>query len=467
MEIVYDGLIYIRGAPEKLCAEIKEALRLPNPLFWKMKKMGKYIGHLSPYITYYEEDKSKEVLVIPRGVAERLERALRSNGFQVTPRDTRSSGPSCRGADSPWRGRARFDLRDYQDGVIESIVQRDNGIIRCGTGFGKTAIALKLFQTLEVATLIIVPQSHLADQCAAEAERFLGIEATIVGRKGDKIPGALSIATIQWLQHNPDWVREHRRTFGMVLVDECHKSVPKKSRDIIQSFASRYLYGMTATARRTDGQGEALHFIYGDILVDRDLPTATPKVEIVTYEGYIPMGEYPSIIDAQIEDGVRNARIASVVASEVATGRRILVLTKRVSHAEELARLCRGGVGDRADAVALIRGTDAAKARATELALMRSGVHPFRVLVGTTSLLSTGVDLPSLDTLVFAGDLKSDVLTEQSVGRILRLFEGKQDPKILDVVDLGNPILRHQAKERQKMYTARNWQMTEYGGDPK
>ena len=88
---------------------------------------------------------------------------------------------------------------------------------------------------------------------------------------------------------------------------------------------------------------------------------------------------------------------------------------------------------------------------------LREGKSDFDVLLGTYSMLATGTDIPSLDTLVFAGDLKSDVLAQQAVGRILRLFKDKQSPKIIDVADFGNGIFLHQFKERRRFYKSQGW----------
>ena len=97
---------------------------------------------------------------------------------------------------------------------------------------------------------------------------------------------------------------------------------------------------------------------------------------------------------------------------------------------------------------------------AATVASIRDGSLPFDCVVGTFSLLSAGTDFPSLDTLVFAGDVKSDILQEQSIGRVRRLFEGKKEPLIIDVQDSGNYVLARQAGERNKFYNAQGWAVT-------
>ena len=224
---------------------------------------------------------------------------------------------------------------------------------------------------------------------------------------------------------------------------------------------------MTATPRRTDGQGKAIEFMYGPILIDRELPRKAPTVTIVPFKGHIPSWDYPGIIAAQTQNPERNSLIAGIVEREACRGRRCLVLTKRIAHYEFILDELRGDDGLTTDPLAprgrdiiALRSSGTANSRASEFADLRSGKRDFSVLLGTFSLLAVGIDLPMIDTLIIAGDLKSDVLAEQSAGRVLRLFEGKPTPQIIDIADTGNGILKRQAQIRRKFYLSRGWEIT-------
>lgn len=420
-------------------------------MFFKMQKMGRYVGHLSPTIKYYDEEKGTGRMLLPRGVLDELQGLAKGIGAHLETADGRSHGEPVAFP----RDREPVALRGYQLGIVEEVTARDNGVVRCGTGFGKTVVALAVSQRLGLKSLFVVPKSHLADQLVAEAGKFLGVEARVLGRKvrrGDagEEGGPIDVATIQWLQRNPEWAREHRDDYGLLIADECHQLVPEKSRRVIQAFNPKHLYGLTATPRRSDGQGGAISLMFGEVLADRDLPRASPTVKVVSYSGHIPMGEYGDIVEFQVGDPDRNRLVASVVEREILAGRKVLVLTKRVAHYEAI----RSMLPDY-DAIVSVSSVD--PNRQALMSGLRSGERIFDCLLGTFSLLGTGIDLPTLDTLVIAGDLKSDVLAEQACGRILRLFEGKKDPVIMDVADVGNPILRNQARERKKFYASMGW----------
>ena len=247
-----------------------------------------------------------------------------------------------------------------------------------------------------------------------------------------------------------------------ILVHNCHTAVPQKTRDCIQAFSPRHLYGFTGTARRTDGQGAAIEFIFGDILVDEDLPSTPPRVEVVKTGRNYWVFEYHELAEALSEDRTRNELIAGIVKREIESGRKLLVFTKRCSHRDLIYEQLKQTLSSSGDGIHVIKASGNAKEKLETqelLATLRSGERDFSVLVSTHSLLSVGFDCPSLDTLLLAGDLRSDVLAEQSAGRLTRLFEGKKDPKIIDLMD-SHGILYNQFKARLAFYKSKDWQVT-------
>lgn len=455
--MIIDGQITLEGLTDKQKSEIKKGLSIRNPLYYRLKKMGnrRALYACPEYIKYYVEDKKTGALYVPRGVAGRVGEFLRRNGIPCTVVDERVVPQH----DDPHRPKhgAPLLLRQYQEGIPELITRHEHGVVKLGTGFGKSIIALKVAELLQTPTLILAPRSYLVTQYKNEIEKYYGFTPSTTLDCADT---PIVVCTIQGVQRkltggNLDPALKRR--FGLLIVDECHLTVPTKSRDAVQWFHARYRYGLSATPERTDGQGEAISFIYGDTLVEDALPQEKPSVELKTFHGRIPMGEYGYIIGEQIKDRVRNRLIASTALQEIQAGRRVLILTKRIEHFDLLHYKLRELAPEGTDGYFAIRSTGSEKDRAALLDSFRDGTARFSCLLGTFGLLGTGVDIPSLDTLIVAGDLKSSVLTTQATGRILRLFEGKQSPKIIDIVDAGNPILLVQAKARQKFYTKAEW----------
>lgn len=491
------GRMRIFGLSPTQTKLLVERFSLPNPAYEKAVRANPKARYaLSPTIPYVKVLKDGSCIV-PRGAFESIARLLpgaehedrtvaveRSGGEDDRVRaPVAGSSVSKRGDNAPFvEGGSRspgnrngqgpcakdvgdvhwkpIPLRPYQLGVTDAFKPFD-GIGRLDTGFGKTVIALELARLKGLRTLIVVPKLDLLSQYQTDVRKFLGIEPGILTTKNLDVRD-ITITTIQTLQRvtkDPD--NEHLRTaFGLLIADECHLYVPEKSRRAIEFFAPTYRYGLTGTARRSDGQGKAIEWIFGPILVDRKLPRSQPSVARLKYNEPIWTQEYAEMISDQISRDDRNDLIAKAVLKEIKNGRKVIVLTKRVDHYLRIEQSIRKLQGTSAPQVAVMDSSAERLERAALLRAMKD--KPWDAMLGTYSLLGTGIDIPGLDTLILAGDLKSDVLTEQSAGRILRLFDDKQPPLIVDVQDTNNFILKRQAREREQFYKSQGWEVKDY-----
>ena len=74
------------------------------------------------------------------------------------------------------------------------------------------------------------------------------------------------------------------------------------------------------------------------------------------------------------------------------------------------------------------------------------------LLVATLSLIGEGWDHPPLDTLYLTVPNGNRTKTTQALGRILRPYEGKPEPRVYDFVDYQVGILRHHWMIRARAY---------------
>ncbi len=439
------GEIRLKDVPKKASKEIKRSLEIPNPSYQqaiRANPRAKYA--LSPFIKYYEEQ--ERTLVVPRGLRKRIEAYCLSHNIKLETVDETVI--------SPCSLRSSIELRAYQTGIPETIASHENGVVRLDTGYGKTIVALKVAELLQQKTLIVVPKLDILNQFYEEIQKHFGFDPGVIQGKNTEIK-KITIATVQSLRRRVSTGLINPNEFGVLIVDEAHLFVPKLSRAVLEFFSARYRFGLTATARRTDGQGAAIGFLFGATVIDRKLKQRTPKVRVVTIRDHLQMGEYSQIIDAQVGCEKRNEKICEEAKKQVEKNKKILILTKRVTHYEEIRR--RLEQMEISQGVYAISSKDSREKRSKILKPLRNGAQDFKIILGTFSLLSTGIDIPALDTLLITKDLKSDVLTQQSVGRLLRIFTGKPEPLIIDFWDVGNPILKNQGKIRQKFYKEMNW----------
>ena len=445
MNITITNKIIIEDAPKEVLKNIKTALTLPNPMYFKMMRMGNVsaLYGLKQFFKYYSLLDKK--LFIGRGFENKLIKFLKTNHYDYTYKNITTDKKLTE------EFKTNIQLRTYQRTDIKVIKPKHTGIIRLGTGYGKTIIAIELIKARQTPTLIIVPRNHLVQQFSETIRENAGLKTGIIQGSKEDIK-EITVASIQTLVRRPAILDKIKDYFSMVLVDECHTMITNKRLSVVQMFNAKYIHGLTATPRRTDEQDKAIFFTFGDIIISKDLKRKNPEVKLLKTNVNIPiLAGYHQMIDLQVENEERNALITKAIKKELEEKRKILILTKRIAHYQLLA----SALTDYK--IHTINSSDKDSDKSSLLKELREGKQDFDIILGTYSMLSTGTDIPALDTLIFAGDLRSDVLQIQSVGRILRLFKDKQDPKIIDCCDNRNGILFNQAKSRIKTYRELGW----------
>ena len=349
----------------------------------------------------------------------------------------------------------KLKLRDYQEDIIKDILSNDykEGIIVVGTGGGKTILGIELIARLGLTAVIITHTTVISSQWKEEIEKYLDIKPCVIDA-GHKEIGQITIVTVQSLAADEELCKELASKTSILLVDECHLFVSDKRIEILGQFAPKYLFGLTGSPFRdaSDGKSPVIGFLFGNKVCEFYPEQLKPTVEIVHCREELEMGEYHEIIDSMVDNDNRTTLIFGLGLGNAMEGKRILILTKRTRHAE----IIYNKFSDewKKKAVYLINSED--KNRNELLKELKSGKKDFSIIIGTCSLLSTGTDVPSLDTVILSCDLKSEVLCLQSVGRIMRLFSGKKHATIIDIVD-HHPILFRQFKSRLSFYRSKNW----------
>jgi superfamily II DNA or RNA helicase len=89
------------------------------------------------------------------------------------------------------------------------------------------------------------------------------------------------------------------------------------------------------------------------------------------------------------------------------------------------------------------------------------------IIVGSVGVLSTGTNIVSLSNIIFASPSKSKIRNLQSIGRALRVGEGKESACLFDIADSfvwrkrQNYTLQH-FFERTKLYNREKFQFKVY-----
>tara|TARA_R110000868_G_scaffold166102_3_gene399987 strand:+ start:789 stop:2540 length:1752 start_codon:yes stop_codon:yes gene_type:complete len=148
-------------------------------------------------------------------------------------------------------------------------------------------------------------------------------------------------------------------------------------------------------------------------------------------------------------DPTKTQRIMAEVVHRTQERQGVLIFCTSIKHTEEVAKSLPAG------SYCIITGSTGSKERMDLLAKVKSGEIKYCVNV---SVLTTGINLPIIDTIVFLRPIGSLVLLTQSIGRGLRLYEGKTDCLVLDFATVmerighlyNSPMLDEAEYERAK-----------------
>lgn len=374
-------------------------------------------------------------------------------------------------------------LYDNQMPAYNEMCRNSNGILAARTGFGKTVIAAKLIAHYKVSTLILVPNKVLAEQWRDKLNSFLEIndepvivEHTPTGRKKHKDvigsyygqkknpSGLVDIATIQAIGKLSD-SKSFLNRYGMVISDEVHHDAAYTFDEVINKISSKYLYGLSATPYRRDGQEPVLTLRFGPIRFQTD--AIDPRFALTVKRTVIPRYTNFGMTDLKIlnnsivenrfsiqNDEIREQMLVRDIKNCIEEKRHVIVLTSLVSHVDQLY--------EKLSKKHLYRvyGGFSNNERSQEIAKINSDNEPY-VILATPYVGGEGLDIPSLDTMILAMPYSFRGNLEQYLGRLHRDLDKKDDLRVIDYVDMFVPMLLRMFRKREKTYKKLGYRITD------
>jgi len=330
-------------------------------------------------------------------------------------------------------------LRDYQKDAVYKFFKKGNGIIKIATGGGKTLVAAEIIRQADCRTLWIIDRKELLTQTKNELQKLLGMEiGEISGTTFDV--KVVTIATIQSLNSRIKNLQEFFYIINFVCVDEFHKSAAESYQRVFAKIPNaKYKLGLTATPARDDGKAPILFSILGDVIINvstTDLIEwgylVKPTIEFHEMP-FFAFGKetYPQDYKINIvENEKRNLKILEIIRKN--SNKKILILTKLVSHGKELATAINCDH---------IHGSTNDVKRSQIYSDFCNGKN--NVLIGTANIFAEGIDIPNLDIIINASANKGDTKSVQILGRVLRIFKNKNSALYIDFLDSGKHTRSH------------------------
>ena len=317
------------------------------------------------------------------------------------------------------------------------------GLVQAATGVGKTYLAAFDSQKYE-RVLFVAHREEILRQAAVSFRNVRGSDeyGFFDGKSKctDKPVIFASVATLGSNQYlNEDYFPSDY--FQYIVVDEFHHAVTDQYRRIVDYFKPEFLLGLTATPERMDGRS-----IYE--ICDYNVPYEISLKEAINKGMLVPFHYYGIYDDTDYsslhvvrgrydEKELNETYIGNVHRHEMIykyyckyASKRALGFCCSREHAEEMARdFTSRGI----PAAAVYSGEQGEYARERSYAIQKLNAGTLRV-VFSVDMFNEGVDIASLDMVMFLRPTESPVVFLQQLGRGLRTYRGKQFLNVLDFI---------------------------------
>lgn len=317
------------------------------------------------------------------------------------------------------------------------------GLVHAATGVGKTYLAA--FDSSKYARVLFV--AHREEILKQAAISFQNVRNSADygffdrnHKDTDKSVIFASVATLG----KPEYLREDffpREYFDYVVIDEFHHAVTDQYRRIAEYFKPQFLLGLTATPERMDGKN-----IYE--LCDYNVPYEISLRDAINRGMLVPF-RYYGIYDETDYSGLRivkghydEKQLTAVYRQNAGRvdliykyykkypSRRALGFCCSRQHAEDMARgFCLRGV----PSVAVYSGGRGEYCEERDKAVSRLQNQEIRVIF-SVDMFNEGLDIASLDMVMFLRPTESPTVFLQQLGRGLRTCKGKEYLNVLDFI---------------------------------
>lgn len=410
--------------------ELKELATFDNPQVKTLLSLRRPIYNMPKKI--YSFEYKDNLLKLPRGVMRGVIEILKRNNLDTKFIDERFE-------QKEKFKKVIFTPRDEQQKVIDAVLKKDFGLCIAPPGFGKTFIGSKVIEKRGVNTLVIVNKNMLLDQWIERFSEYFGYDKKEIGFLGkgkNKLNNKLDVSTMQSLKNNIDIIKN----YSFVIVDECHHIPALTFEKIIKKFEGKYILGLSATPNRKDGMDPLIFQQLGSIAYEvRPKRKITNRLKIIESDFSSEADNFADLISDIINDEKRNMLIIEQI--KALQGRKILLLTDRIEHIENLELLLKYENIE----FTTIHGSLKKDIQQHNMKLVENS----SLVLATSSYFGEGIDFPHLDTVIFATPISYHGRLIQYLGRIGR---GGSDCLAVDILDINNRFALSSYKKRKEGY---------------
>jgi superfamily II DNA or RNA helicase len=375
----------------------------------------------------------------------------------------------------------KIEIRDYQIDAIQTALDKERTVLLSPTGSGKSFIIYAIMRWHIMAgrkCILVVPTTSLVEQMYSDFEDYSSVNNWQVKYHCQKLYSGFTkdfthdvlITTWQSIYLQPkSWFKQ----FNVIFGDEAHNFKAKSLTGVMEKMDSvRHRIGTTGTLDNKKVHRLVLEGIFGPVfkvtttkaLMDSGrLSNLNITCIVMKYDEETRKERknktYQEEMDWLIANEKRNKFIRNLAIKS--TGNTLVLFQYVEKHGKVLYELIKDKAHDKRKIFFVYGGTDV-----TDRESIRhiTDSETDAIIIASFGTFSTGINIPSIENVIFASPSKSKIRNLQSIGRGLRLKGGKTGCNLYDIADdlhwksWKNHTLNH-AAERYKTYAEEEFKL--------
>lgn len=329
---------------------------------------------------------------------------------------------------------------------LDSVSSDDNLLFQLPTGGGKTVIFSEIARRYILETkkkiLILTHRIELCGQTSRMLKEF-GVDNKVINSEVKEIEDqgqhTCYVAMVETLNNRMNHDGLHLEDVGLVIIDEAHYNSFTK---LFKFFSHCNILGVTATPLSSNINLPMNQF-YSELIVGESIPNLVNEgflAQATTFSYNVSLsslrvginGDYTVgsseqlYTDLMMQDKLLNAY------RERSMGKKTLIFNNGINTSKYVYEtFINAGLEIRH-----LDNTHSSKERKEILEWFKT--KPDAILT-SVSILTTGFDEPTVDTIILNRATRSLTLYYQMIGRGSRIFNQKKD---FNIIDLGNNLAR-------------------------
>ena len=350
-----------------------------------------------------------------------------------------------------------FEPRGYQLEALKSSIQYGRQLLLSPTASGKSLIIYMLARYYNKKTIIIVPTTSLVEQMTKDFIDYGYKEPVCKIYHGQEVFDApITVTTWQSFAKAP---KEVLQSFDVVVGDEAHLFKAQTLKGILEKMKTTAIrVGTTGTLDGTEVHRLQLEGLFGpvkkvvsssELIEDGTIAKIDIQCVILRHTKQKKMS-YQDEMDYLVSHQGRNHFITNLVGS--LKGNTLVLFQYIEKHGQPLWEMFNPMVARNKGTLHYVHGATDTEDRESVREIVEKGTN--NVILASYGTFSTGVNIKRIDNVVFASPSKSRIRNLQSIGRGLRITDGKDSMRLFDIADdlqCENHTLNH-LKERINIY---------------